>query len=290
MQEEDIQSLKLQISPIYSGIILMHSTYEKPQQDRMFFESLYESLIGVADEAFLRLGKRAEIEREIGMLFRSKHFNLYNRKNAPSRSVDSLTVKELYSVKNETTNRALNAKLLSSLFEKPETLGVQIASVTNTPLVTQFVSSPIVARSMMKDPEARKTILKKSLDSANGKEKKSIANVFKAGAMLRGIDPSKLRDKVKTMQMGSEAKKGLGIETDRKATKNLLHQRMAPESAGLPVDDAFNQLANIKKVILGAYAPGFPSQASQSTLPPIGNDQPRVSSSQSSTSHSAMMK
>ena len=39
------------------------------------------------------------------------------------RSVDSLTVKELYTIKNETENRALNAKLLSSLFEKPSTLG-----------------------------------------------------------------------------------------------------------------------------------------------------------------------
>lgn len=57
---------------------------------------------------------------------------MYKRKNQPSRSVDSLTVKELYSVKNETTNRALNSKLLSSLFEKPEVLGVQVASVTNS--------------------------------------------------------------------------------------------------------------------------------------------------------------
>ena len=72
------------------------------------------------------------------------------------RSVDSLTVKELYTVKNETTNRALNAKLLGSLYEKPETLGVTVASVTNSPLITQFITSPIVARSMMKDPEMRK--------------------------------------------------------------------------------------------------------------------------------------
>lgn len=75
---------------------------------------------------------------------------------AACRSVDSLTVKELYTIKNETENRALNAKLLSSLFEKPSTLGVTVASVTNTPLITQYIMSPIVARSMMKDPEARK--------------------------------------------------------------------------------------------------------------------------------------
>jgi hypothetical protein len=73
------------------------------------------------------------------------------------RSVDALTVKELYTVKNETTNRALNSKLLSSLYEKPEVLGVTVASVTNSPLITQFLTSPIVARSMLKDPETRKT-------------------------------------------------------------------------------------------------------------------------------------
>lgn len=42
------------------------------------------------------------------------------------RSVDTLSVKELYSLKHETTNRALNAKMLSSLYEKPPTLGVQV--------------------------------------------------------------------------------------------------------------------------------------------------------------------
>ena len=124
---------------------------------------------------------------------------------------------------------------------------------------------------MMKDPEARKTILKKSMESAEGKEKKTIASVFKMGAMMRGIDPTKLKDQIKTMEMSKEAKASLGIETDRKATKNLLHQRLAPESAGLPVDDNFNQLANIKKVILGAYSPGFPLApvSATSTLPPI---------------------
>ena len=73
------------------------------------------------------------------------------------RSVDALTVKELYTIKNDSSNRALNSKLLSSLYEKPEALGVTVASVTNSPLITQFITSPIVARSMLKDPDTRKT-------------------------------------------------------------------------------------------------------------------------------------
>jgi hypothetical protein len=42
-QEMDAQ--RLELSPIYSQVILKFSTYEKPQQDRMFFESLYETLV-----------------------------------------------------------------------------------------------------------------------------------------------------------------------------------------------------------------------------------------------------
>ena len=71
------------------------------------------------------------------------------------RSVDCLTCKELYTVKHETTNRALNAKLLGSLNEKPVALGVTVASVTNSPLISQYMMSPVVARSVMKDPEMR---------------------------------------------------------------------------------------------------------------------------------------
>lgn len=35
-------------------------------QDRQFFETLYTVLIALLDEAFGRLGKRADIEREVG--------------------------------------------------------------------------------------------------------------------------------------------------------------------------------------------------------------------------------
>ncbi len=44
LQEMDAQ--RLELSPIYSQIILKYSSYDKPQQDRMFFECLYETLVG----------------------------------------------------------------------------------------------------------------------------------------------------------------------------------------------------------------------------------------------------
>lgn len=60
-------------------------------------------------------------------MFRSRHFNLYHRRNQPLRSVDTLSVKELYAIKHETLNRVLNAKLLASLYEKPKMLEVQVS-------------------------------------------------------------------------------------------------------------------------------------------------------------------
>lgn len=116
---------------------------------------MYETLTDILEEAFVKLTLGTEIEEELGLLFRSRHFNLAKRQNKPLRSVDTLSVKELYSLKHETSNRALNAKMLTSLYEKPETLGVTVASVTNSPLIKQFITSPIVARSMMKDPQER---------------------------------------------------------------------------------------------------------------------------------------
>jgi len=57
---------------------------------------------------------------------RGKHFNVASRVHGPQRSVDSMTVMQLWEVKNETHNRALHSQLISSLFEKAPTLSVQV--------------------------------------------------------------------------------------------------------------------------------------------------------------------
>jgi hypothetical protein len=46
---------------------------------------MYEALINVVDDAFHRMQKRTEIEHEIGLIFRSKHFNMYKRNNQQPR-------------------------------------------------------------------------------------------------------------------------------------------------------------------------------------------------------------
>ncbi|GFH17152.1 uncharacterized protein HaLaN_13718, partial [Haematococcus lacustris] len=181
---------------------------------------MYDALIAILDDAFDRLKRRADIERDMGLLFRSKHFNLYKRKNQPLRSVDTLSVKELYALKHETSNRALNARTLASLFEKPPSLGVTVAAVTNSPLISQYITSPIVARSMMKDPEVRDNLLATGPPGSRGTGRLSrdakprspegihapgpdlsIGGVFRSAAMLKGVDPSKLQAQLGNMKL-----------------------------------------------------------------------------------------
>ena len=150
--EEDQKTQLRALSPLYAEIVMRHSSYKQQHRDRLFFEHMYEVLIAVLDQVFASLKKRNEIENECGHLFRSKYFNLYKRRNAPPRSVDTLTVREVYALKHETEDRSLNAKLISSLYDKPSSLAVQAASVTTSPLVSSFIVSPIVARCITKDP------------------------------------------------------------------------------------------------------------------------------------------
>lgn len=257
--EEEQEQQKVEISPIYSEIILKHSNFQKPQQDRIFFESLYETLIALLDDAFSKLNKRADIEREMGLLFRSRHFNLYKRKNQPPRSVDTLSVKELYTIKHETTNRALNAKLLSSLYEKPVNLGVQVASVTNSPLITNFIQSPIVARSLMKDPEAREKLFQSLREQNEDTPGHKLSNVFKGVAQIKGVDTTNLKQEIRKLKPTESGLASVGIVTeagDRRSRRTVnVPGLLAPEAVGLPLDDGYNYLALLKRYIL--YGPSL---------------------------------
>jgi hypothetical protein len=136
-------------------LILRHSSYAHVNRDRLFFEGLYISLINICDDAFRDLDCRSAIEVALGDIFRGRRFNLYRRINAPPRPVDTLSVKELYAIKHETSNRALNAKLLSALRAKPPAINIQAASAGNSPMIANFITSPITARAIAKDPEQK---------------------------------------------------------------------------------------------------------------------------------------
>ncbi|GMH45089.1 hypothetical protein BSKO_13046 [Bryopsis sp. KO-2023] len=222
--EEEASEHKQTLAPTYAEILLKHSTYNKPHQDRLFFEHLYNTLIDILDEAFAKLQKRKQIEEEIGTLFRTQHFNVYERRNQPPRSVDTLSVKELYSIKNETLNRALNAKLLSSLYEKPPSLEVQRASLTHSPLIESFLSSPMVARSKNR-----------------GKETKA------KNACLQQINsPSPTRDlkdmapSLKVSKASSSKEGSIGLQ--RVGSVVL-------DSGGIPHDDNLNTLDDLKRTV-----------------------------------------
>ena len=133
-----------------------HSSYQHANRDRLFFEGVYIMTINLCDDAFAALARRATIETHLGHLFRGRHFNLYARLNRAPRSVDTLALKELYAIKHETSNRALNAKLLASLNERPKNLNMNAASVNHSPFVADSVTSVITARALMKDPEMRR--------------------------------------------------------------------------------------------------------------------------------------
>lgn len=83
---------------------------------------------------------------KVGNLFRTRAFNFHARKAAPPRSLDTLTLRELYALKTETSNRALSAKMLADIYKRLESIHVQSTCRINTPLITQCLQSPIVSR------------------------------------------------------------------------------------------------------------------------------------------------
>ena len=86
------------------------------------------------------------LRMQVGNLFRTRAFNFHARKAAPPRSLDTLTLRELYALKTETSNRALSAKMLADIYKRLESIHVQSTCRINTPLITQCLQSPIVSR------------------------------------------------------------------------------------------------------------------------------------------------
>ena len=69
---------------------------------------------------------------QVGELFRTSAFNLHARKNGPPRSLDTLTLKELFAMKAGIENRSLSAKMLAQLYEPQEGVHVQVGGLACT--------------------------------------------------------------------------------------------------------------------------------------------------------------
>ena len=104
---------------------------------------------------------------QVGDLFRTRAFNFHARKAAPPRSLDTLTLRELYALKTETSNRALSAKMLADIYKKLESIHVQSTCRINTPLITQCLQSPIVSRYAVLVLEDRMIVVLMLADSAS---------------------------------------------------------------------------------------------------------------------------
>ena len=68
------------VALVYAAILLKHSNYANTQQERQFFESLYD----FSKRVLFTINNRKHwhaIENELDRIFRSPHFNLSERKN-----------------------------------------------------------------------------------------------------------------------------------------------------------------------------------------------------------------
>lgn len=88
-----------EVAALYAAILVQHSNYANTQQDRQFFETLYDFSARVLFTINDRKRWHA-IENELGRIFRSEHFNLSLRKNEQTAS-KPLRYKELFALKQD---------------------------------------------------------------------------------------------------------------------------------------------------------------------------------------------
>ena len=100
MQTEEEARAKLKdIAGIYAAILVKYTNYANTQQERQFFETLYDFSARVLFTINDRKRWHA-IENELGRVFRSDHFNLSVRKNE-QQATKPLRCKELYELKQK---------------------------------------------------------------------------------------------------------------------------------------------------------------------------------------------
>jgi hypothetical protein len=133
--EAEVEHYRAELSPLYGSVLMNYSDYKNPQQDKLFFETFYDVLAAILRSAFASQRNDAVIEVELGLIFRTNHFNLASRVHNPPRSIDTLSLRELHALKTEGSSLSLSAKMFTSLAEKPSPLGVQTASVATSELI-----------------------------------------------------------------------------------------------------------------------------------------------------------
>ena len=133
--KKDVDDKFFRLSSIYAQIILTQSgEVTHIQQDRMFWETLYDASDQVLQEVFVGQKKTNVIEIELGRIFRTKYFNMAARRNELKRDPTNYSVRELYALKNE-GDPMLNSRTLASIYTKVKSNSVQCAAISRAPLI-----------------------------------------------------------------------------------------------------------------------------------------------------------
>ena len=132
---KDVEAKFSVLGSKYAQIILTQSgEVTHIQQDRMFWETLYDASDQILQEVFVGQKKTNIIEIELGRIFRTKYFNFAARKNELKRDPTNYSVRELYALKNE-GDPVLNSRTLASIYSKVKSKSVQEAVMSRSPLI-----------------------------------------------------------------------------------------------------------------------------------------------------------
>jgi len=120
-----------ELAAIYATILVQHTNYSNTQQERQFFETLYD----FSARVLFTINDRKRwhtIENELGRIFRSEHFNLSTRKNE-QHVAKPVRCKEMYEMKQQDdplvrkeplksihTAMHLRSPVISTLFPTPK--------------------------------------------------------------------------------------------------------------------------------------------------------------------------
>ncbi len=114
--------------------------------------------------------------------------------------------------------------------------------------------SPIVARSVMKDPEQRAALFKAATtvpkEDRQQQARRSLGNIFRSAAAWHGVNTGKLAANINSGKLKMSNPGDVGIVQKEKKTrpgKNQSSSDCAPESMGLAMDDTFTFLTMMKR-------------------------------------------
>jgi hypothetical protein len=142
-----LESTLKEVSTHYCYTVLKYSRYQAPQQDRIFFESLYEFITTVVCAAFPPENK-VRIENEMHRILRSQVFNMMVRKNDSERhSKKNLSSCDLYILRNSGEGSMGRNKL--SLLHPRRTFADKVSKALSkrSPLASILMPHP------MQDPD-----------------------------------------------------------------------------------------------------------------------------------------